>query len=144
MSMKNSNDTSWDRTSDLPICSTALLPDMWWIFFVTTTYCKPGNCAYPLLLHASLLCRRCSRWVTATCAVFQLRLFMFVARRVRGWGSQRNFWSKYSSAGRMITQMILRFAWGENVSFTFSLFCIYHFPFTSVFLFPTSVSKLAD
>jgi len=23
MSMKNSNDTSWDRTSDLPICSTA-------------------------------------------------------------------------------------------------------------------------
>jgi len=26
MSMKNSNDTSWDRTSDLPICSTALKP----------------------------------------------------------------------------------------------------------------------
>ena len=23
ISMKNSNDTSWDRTSDLPICSTA-------------------------------------------------------------------------------------------------------------------------
>jgi len=23
MSIKNSNDTSWDRTSDLPICSTA-------------------------------------------------------------------------------------------------------------------------
>ena len=26
MSMKNSNDTSWDRISDLPICSTAPLP----------------------------------------------------------------------------------------------------------------------
>jgi len=26
MSMKNSNDTSWDRTSNLPICSTAPLP----------------------------------------------------------------------------------------------------------------------
>ena len=26
MSMKNSNDTSWDRTSDLPICSTAPQP----------------------------------------------------------------------------------------------------------------------
>jgi len=26
MSMKNSNDTSWDRTSDLPICSTAPKP----------------------------------------------------------------------------------------------------------------------
>jgi len=25
MSMKNSNNTRWDRTSDLPICSTALL-----------------------------------------------------------------------------------------------------------------------
>ena len=25
MSMKNSNDTIWDRTSDLPICSTALI-----------------------------------------------------------------------------------------------------------------------
>jgi len=24
--MKNSNDTSWDRTSDLPICSTAPWP----------------------------------------------------------------------------------------------------------------------
>ena len=24
MSIKNSNDTSWDRTSDLPICSTDL------------------------------------------------------------------------------------------------------------------------
>jgi len=24
MSTKNSNDTSWDRTNDLPICSTAL------------------------------------------------------------------------------------------------------------------------
>jgi len=24
MSMKNANDTSWGRTSDLPICSTAL------------------------------------------------------------------------------------------------------------------------
>jgi len=26
MPMKNSNDTSWDRTSDLPICSTAPEP----------------------------------------------------------------------------------------------------------------------
>jgi len=26
MSMKNSNDTSWDRTSDLPICGTAPNP----------------------------------------------------------------------------------------------------------------------
>ena len=26
MSMKNSNDTIWDRTIDLPICSTAPLP----------------------------------------------------------------------------------------------------------------------
>jgi len=26
MSMKNCNDTSWDRTSDLPICSTAPQP----------------------------------------------------------------------------------------------------------------------
>jgi len=25
MSMKNSNDTSWDRTRDLPICSTSTL-----------------------------------------------------------------------------------------------------------------------
>jgi len=27
MSMKNSNDTSWDRTSDLPICSTAVITE---------------------------------------------------------------------------------------------------------------------
>jgi len=26
MSMKNSNDTGWNRTSDLPICSTAPKP----------------------------------------------------------------------------------------------------------------------
>ena len=58
------------------------------------------------------------------------------ARSVRGLGSQRSFWSKYISTVRMITQMILRFAWGENVSFAFPLFRIYQFPFTSVFQFP--------
>jgi len=29
MSMKNFKDASWDRTIDLPICSTVLPPSLW-------------------------------------------------------------------------------------------------------------------
>ena len=43
MSMKNSNDTSWDRTSDLPICSTA--------HGINTKPDLPERCSRTVLYH---------------------------------------------------------------------------------------------
>jgi len=78
MPMKNSSDTSWDRNTDLPICSTAPEP--------LSYHGPPYLCGYFLLFHPVALCPRrqhalrrfvCCRSAIITCAV---ELFKFLIK----------------------------------------------------------------